>query len=1292
MSFEYNAYILPLIIAAAISISTATYAWIRRSANGASALFLMSLAISIWAIGYALEIAGTTLETKYFWGVIEYLGIAFAPYAWLIFSYNFSNENNPLSKRWVSLIAVIPSITVILALTTKWNGLIWSEYHINQQAGFSALGVSHGTWFNIHFVYSYLLLAVGTALIINTLFRRQGLYRSQAAALIIAVLAPWIGNAIYLTGNSLLDLTPFAFTVTVVAIAWAILGFHLVDVAPIARDLIIDSMQDGMIVLNIRNSIVDINQAAARMIGVSISDALGKNAAEVFTPWPHLIERFRSVVEANEEITVGSGNAIRTYEVRFSPLKDRQENVAGRVIMLRRQNEALPSKQRFPKQDISPRTMPRQATQSADTSNSGTFGWLIDFFITPAKADLKIPLNMNPSWYQARERSFTIITRIAALLGTIAYILTLPLIRGTAVTAVNLTYGAIVLVLWILGLLRSASFQNRAVLFLSLIFVLGFVETQNFGFSVESFIFFLTFIITAVLLTGRSGGWIAASISFFTLFFFNWFISKENFIPYNLNSTTIAPRNFEAGLTSLFVFTASALAISTSITILMESLNRAWKSESQASNLLQQERDLLEQRVDERTHALAEARDEAIKVNNELRKFFSAIEQSGNSVLIMDTEGKIEYVNPKYTETTGYEPSESLGKHPAVLMKKHDSPPSPESSDWWQVVSKGNIWHGVFHNRKKNGELVWESATIAPVFNMDGNISNYVEIKQDITEQKLLQDQLQSQNDYLSILHQMTLDLLNRRDLRDLLQAIVDRSAILLDAPYSELMLEEDGFLVVEAFTNNQPGISGDRVTRDQSKLSWHAFDTKQPIVLEEYSAWKGHREIYNPYNLQAVADFPVMAGDRCLGILALGRSEKGYTFTPEQVQSGLLFARLVALVLDNAQLYASAQNEIAERKRTEALLQESENRFRQIVENASDIIYRTDENGNFIYVNPTSLRIMGSKTEQDLLGKKYTEIASPEWKHKVQRFYEKQFLHQEERTYYEFQADTFAGETIWLGQNVQLIRQQGKIIGFQAVARDITQLKQAQEALAISRDQALDGSRLKSQLLSRVSHELRTPLGGILGYAELLQHKTFGELNPKQADAIEQIIQSSNYLTNIVSDLLDQAQIEAKSISLHNEYFSPAQFLQKVETSISTLAAKKGLIFSTSISPELPTELYGDKNRLQQILINLAGNAVKFTRQGSVDIQLNRPSPTQWTIEVTDTGAGIPTEEHENIFEPFRQVSNSITRENQGSGLGLAISKQLIELMNGQISLQSELNKGSKFIVTLPIINAPGE
>jgi PAS domain S-box-containing protein len=1296
-------------------------------------------------------------------------------------------------------------------LTTKWHGLIWSEYRLDPQGDFFGFDVVHGAWFWVHFAYSYALLLAGAVLLVRSLVTRRGLYRGQILALLIAVSAPWIGNALFFTGYSpipLLDLTPFALTVTVASLTWAVFGFRLAEVAPLARDLVVDSLTDGVVVLDAENRVVDINPAAARMIGVPIASAIGQNVVEIFRPWPKWVERFRGALEVSEEISVGAGEAKRRYHVRLSPLQDSHGAHVGRLIMLRSLGG----------EEVPPVSVGADAADSPDspsvfeTQTTKSRGWLLDFFFVSELDEIKMPSGGNPSWHRMLERNFTQALRLGVPLLAIGTFLAVGLRNFPQGRLVFLAFE---ICLFAVAVVRRVPFIIRAGFAMVFVYVFGLAELIVYGQLAEAMLAFVTVVVGAILVLGRRAGFVGLLATLVTLLVFGWLTSQRYFVPFAIPSGAALPSSLTVGIFStVLIYAGIAFGIFFTLSAALDNLNRAWYLQTQTANLLQRERDLLEHRVTERTRDLADARDEALRSNNELRKYFRAIEQSGNTivvtdtygnieyanprfekttgysvaevigrnprilksgnqpdefysqlwetitagrvwegeflnkrkdnslyweyatiapvmdqhglvinyvaikeeitqrkqaedqlqklsraveqsantVIIMDRNGLIEYVNPKFTEVTGYSTEEALGKPPAVLMNGLDMDFDFRGQDWWLTVTAGQIWRGEFCNRRKDGAMFWESAAIAPVFNRAGAIINFVEIKQDVTEQKVLQDQLQKQNDYLSILHQVTLDLLNRRELGDLLQVVVDRSAVLLDAPFSELMIERDGVLVVEAFTANQTGLKGDRVSREEARLSWQAFDTHEPVVLEDYSSWEYRRNVYDSQPLHAVADFPVMAGDRCLGVLALGRSQSGHPFTAEQVETGILFARLVALVLDNANLYDDAVREIAERKRAEVLLQESEARFRQIVENASEIIYRADLKGNFTYLNPAALSVIGYANELEALGRNCIELVIPGYRKDLLKIYVSQYQNKTRDTYQEFPAVTLDGHMIWVGQNMQLIMDGEQVVGFQAVARNITQLKQAQDALALSRDQALEASRFKSQLLSRVSHELRTPLGGILGYAELLQYNAFGDLNDTQKTALENIIESTQYLTSVVNDLLDEAQIESKSLSLYDEYFHPADLLEKIRSTMAVLAGKKGLSFTAAMDDDLPGELYGDTNRLQQILVNLVGNAIKFTQEGEVSVRFRRPSPAQWSIEIRDTGAGIPLEDQQNIFEPFRQVNNSITRQNRGSGLGLAITKQLVELMDGQINLSSQPGEGSFFTVILPIKNAPGE
>ena len=672
------------------------------------------------------------------------------------------------------------------------------------------------------------------------------------------------------------------------------------------------------------------------------------------------------------------------------------------------------------------------------------------------------------------------------------------------------------------------------------------------------------------------------------------------------------------------------------------------------------------------------------QVAERFRQLSRAVEASPASIVITSVDGRIQYVNPKFTAVTGYSLTEVFGKTASIL--KTDQTPPELHQQLWATITAGREWHGEFCNRKKNGELYWETASISPIFDAGGHIINYVGVKEDITEQRRMREQLQVQNKYLSILHEITLDLLNRRELNDLLQAIANHAADLLNAPYGEILLKEGNELVVHSFTQNQEFLPGDRVSRDMAKLAWQAHDTGKPAILEDYSTWSELQAIYSPTHLVAVAEFPVMVESQCVAVIGMGRSKPGQVFTPEEVQMGVLFSRLVGLVLDNVNLYASAMREVTERKRTEFMLQESEARYRQIVENADELISRTTVEGDITYVNATSLRLFGIDKIESILGRNYLNFVAPEWRAKVRRFYLHQFLSNEPNTYFEFPVTISDGHERWLGQNVQVIRKADQIVGFQAVARDITAIKRAQEALLLARDQAQEASHFKSDLLAKVSHELRTPLFGIFGYAELLRDDALGPLSQDQKQAVETILGSSQYLTNMINDLMDQAQIEAKKLVLQFSPCSPSELLQNLEELMSVLAQKKGLTLRTILEPNVPVSVYSDEQRLRQIMINLVTNAIKFTKQGEINVRMFRPTPSYWAIQVSDTGIGIPAEAQTMIFEPFQKVNSVLTKNNRGIGLGLSITKQLVDLMNGHIALESEVGKGSTFTVTFPI------
>ncbi len=259
-----------------------------------------------------------------------------------------------------------------------------------------------------------------------------------------------------------------------------------------------------------------------------------------------------------------------------------------------------------------------------------------------------------------------------------------------------------------------------------------------------------------------------------------------------------------------------------------------------------------------------------------------------------------------------------------------------------------------------------------------------------------------------------------------------------------------------------------------------------------------------------------------------------------------------------------------------------------------------------------------------------------------------------------------------------------GTIVGIAAIWRDVTERNRAQatllereEQLAAARDQALEASRLKSQFLANMSHEIRTPMNSVLGMTQLL---LTGNLEPEQRGRVTRLHESSQGLLTIINDILDLSKMEAGKLELDETSFNLGAAVESVMSLCSSPANVKGLILTRHIAPEVPEWVRGDSLRLRQILLNIVGNAVKFTLHGAVDLAITWEISGKLRFSVSDTGIGLDPKAKIHLFEPFSQADASTTRRFGGTGLGLAISRQLVELMGGRLDFTSESGVGTTF------------
>jgi PAS domain S-box-containing protein len=444
----------------------------------------------------------------------------------------------------------------------------------------------------------------------------------------------------------------------------------------------------------------------------------------------------------------------------------------------------------------------------------------------------------------------------------------------------------------------------------------------------------------------------------------------------------------------------------------------------------------------------------------------------------------------------------------------------------------------------------------------------------------------------------------------------------------------------------------------------------------------------------------PVTAMGRRLGVVVLGKPVEEPPFEPGVLIDMGPFAGLLGISVVNHSLVLIAQRELDERRKVEAALRESEERFRTLFEYAPDAIVVVDtDNGAFIDPNTNATRLFGlSREEIHAVG---PSAVSPPFQPDGRRSTEKAAemvgrALKGEAPVFEWVHRNAAGQDI--DCEVRLVRMPaaGRNL-VRASVTDITERKLAEAALAAAKEKAEAASLAKSSFLANMSHEIRTPMTTISGMTDLLRDTP---LSAEQRDFVEVLRSSCAWLLTIVNDILDFSKIEAGKLELETDAVFLEEFIEEV---LSLVAASKlgqrPINLSAAIAPGTPPVVYTDSTRLQQILLNLLGNAIKFTPRGDITVTISAqetmPGPDrrpryEYLFAVKDTGIGIPPERLDRLFQTFSQVDASTTRRYGGTGLGLAISRRLAEMLGGKIWVESAVGEGSTFRFT--IVGAIGD
>ena len=372
--------------------------------------------------------------------------------------------------------------------------------------------------------------------------------------------------------------------------------------------------------------------------------------------------------------------------------------------------------------------------------------------------------------------------------------------------------------------------------------------------------------------------------------------------------------------------------------------------------------------------------------------------------------------------------------------------------------------------------------------------------------------------------------------------------------------------------------------------------------------------------------------------------------------------------------------------RQAEEALRQTEEKYRGIFDNAAEGIYQTSLSGSLVTANPALARMFGYDSPDQMISS-VTDVGRQLYADPDQRAEFIRLVREEGRVSdFEVVGRRKAGSDVWLSMSGHPLRDEsGEVVGIEGTVVDISDQKRAEAQMIRARELAEEASRAKSEFLANMSHEIRTPMNGIIGMSELLLDT---ELTPEQQEYARTVHGSGETLLTIINDILDFSKIEAGRLNLETIPFDLQREVEEVVSMLAGRAHEKGLELAIFVEPDVPSAVRGDPFRVRQVLTNLVGNAIKFTEEGDVLVHAGPDGDSDGALivrfEVRDTGIGMSEEDQRSLFEAFSQADLSTTRRYGGTGLGLAICKQLVELMGGEIGVESEPGAGSTFWFTV--------
>ena len=651
-----------------------------------------------------------------------------------------------------------------------------------------------------------------------------------------------------------------------------------------------------------------------------------------------------------------------------------------------------------------------------------------------------------------------------------------------------------------------------------------------------------------------------------------------------------------------------------------------------------------------------------IAVEQEVKKLTRAVTQSPSIIVIADTNGNIEYANPKFSELTGYAANEVIGKNPRILKSGEQNKKIYENL--WKTITSGKEWRGEFHNKKKNGELFWETANISPIFDSKGVITNFIKVSKDITEQKRA-EQIQK------VLYNISEAVATTDNLEQLIRTVQSElgGIINTDNFYVALCNEKTKKLSL-AYLSDQ--LETRTYLPEGKTLTNYVLSTQKPLfgTKEKLKELESSNEIekHGPGS-EIWLGVPLKIENKVIGVLVVQNYENPKAYSKADLELLELVSYQISISID--------------RKTKEERIKESEERYRSLVNNLPVGVFRSTVEGKVLSVNPEMLKIYGYSTQEELLSVPAQNYYSNKEARKIMLDTLDKYGVILEHETLENKKD---GSKIWVSTNyIKTYNEKEGTHFIDGVVIDITERKKADDKLKEALHKAKESDRLKSAFLANMSHEIRTPMNGILGFSELLKNPELS--GEQQKSYIEIIEKSGKRMLNIINDIVDISKIEAGMMKIVKNTTNINEQIASIFEFFRNEANAKNIEieYQTSL-PNKQAVIETDAEKLYAIFTNLVKNAIKYSDSGKIVIGYDLIQKTNMLqFYVRDNGIGIPKERLNAIFERFIQADIGDKRAFQGAGLGLAITKAYVEALEGKIWVESTEGKGSEFYFTLP-------